>query len=44
MLEGYTLDETCARHGWTRNRGVTPVLAELLIRSDFPCGLAFTRL
>ena len=23
LLEGYTLDETCARYGWTRNRGVT---------------------
>ncbi len=23
LLEGYTLDETCERHGWTRNRGVT---------------------
>lgn len=23
MLEGYTLEETCERHGWTRNRGVT---------------------
>jgi hypothetical protein len=23
VLEGYTLDETCARYGWTRNRGVT---------------------
>jgi hypothetical protein len=23
MLEGYTLEETCARHGWPRNRGVT---------------------
>lgn len=23
LLEGYTLEETCTRHGWTRNRGVT---------------------
>ena len=23
MLEGYALEETCERHGWTRNRGVT---------------------
>jgi len=23
LLEGYTLDETCERYGWTRNRGVT---------------------
>jgi sulfur relay (sulfurtransferase) complex TusBCD TusD component (DsrE family) len=23
LLEGYTLDETCERHQWTRNRGVT---------------------
>jgi hypothetical protein len=23
LLEGYTLNETCARYGWTRNRGVT---------------------
>ncbi len=23
MLEGYSLDEITARHGWTRNRGVT---------------------
>ena len=23
MLEGYTLDETCERHDWTRNRSVT---------------------
>lgn len=23
LLEGYTLDETCERHEWTRNRGVT---------------------
>jgi hypothetical protein len=23
LLEGYTLHETCARYGWTRNRGVT---------------------
>jgi hypothetical protein len=23
LLEGYTLEETCERYGWTRNRGVT---------------------
>jgi hypothetical protein len=23
LLDGYTLDETCERHQWTRNRGVT---------------------
>ena len=23
ILEGYKLEETCERHGWTRNRGVT---------------------
>ncbi len=23
LLAGYTLDETCERYGWTRNRGVT---------------------
>jgi hypothetical protein len=23
FLEGYTLEETCERHNWTRNRGVT---------------------